>query len=565
MKRVTRLWVVGPWLLASSCGARAEGTDSSTQFWQTCTEDADCGSLQCLCGRCTVDCSTDTQCSVYRGGAVCAETDASRCGATMFACRSQSLEASGPSADSTTTTSGVTAGAGAQGSAGSSGSGPGGLGPTGPVGSQNAPFGIPIPNTGPTGPVGPTGTLGPMGPVGPTGPGPVGPNGTPVPVGPTAPFGATGPTGGPGDIAVGCGVEVPVTSVPRYALPQDTVAVAVADFDSDGNPDVATANASANSVSVLLGDGNGRFSQHVDYPTGAGPNSLAVGDLNFDSAPDLATANGSANTVSVLLGNGDGTFAERVDFPAGTAPLSIVMGDFSGDAQQDVAVVHQATPGVSVLPGDGGGTLLAPVDYLTSEENAFAVLRTSDMNGDAALDLITANDDYVRVLLATDGGNFSAIEPFGAIEAHLGDFVVADFDGNGQPDLGVSDLGDRGPNPFVRVTPGRGDGSFDGSSSEDIDGAGYITDLFAADLNHDGFSDLATCSRLFLGRQDGTLATSCGFALTCSTLAFGDLNNDGNVDLVIASGGSSESTASMLFGNGDGTFTLGLGDTPTGR
>jgi len=67
---------------------------------------------------------------------------------------------------------------------------------------------------------------------------------------------------------------------------------------------LAVANYEDDTMSVLLGDGNGTFQPHVDYPTGHSPSSLAVGDFNGDGKLDLAVANTSGNSVSVLARSG---------------------------------------------------------------------------------------------------------------------------------------------------------------------------------------------------------------------------------------------------------------------
>jgi hypothetical protein len=48
-------------------------------------------------------------------------------------------------------------------------------------------------------------------------------------------------------------------------------------------------------------------------PLGAKPSYVATGDFNNDGIPDLAVVNDTADTVSILLGNGDGTFTDAAN------------------------------------------------------------------------------------------------------------------------------------------------------------------------------------------------------------------------------------------------------------
>ncbi len=92
------------------------------------------------------------------------------------------------------------------------------------------------------------------------------------------------------------------------------------------------------------------------------------------------------------------------------------------------------------------------------------------------------------------------------------------------------------------------------------------TDVFAADLNHDGHADIVTTEfsadmvTVFLNHGNGTF-TSGGSAtyLTAPSprnVIIADLNGDGNPDIVTAScpSGTGQAFASVLFGRGDGTF-----------
>jgi hypothetical protein len=75
---------------------------------------------------------------------------------------------------------------------------------------------------------------------------------------------------------------------------------------------------------------------------------VVTGELNGDGKLDLAVADDGG--ISVLLGQGDGRFLDPVDYNAGANPLSAAVGNFSGGTRPDLAVVNYDFDGaVSVL------------------------------------------------------------------------------------------------------------------------------------------------------------------------------------------------------------------------
>jgi len=127
--------------------------------------------------------------------------------------------------------------------------------------------------------------------------------------------------------------------------------VVVGDFNGDGKLDLAVANYSDNTVTILLGNGDGTFTPAPGspIPVGTEPDAIAVGDFTGNGKLDLAVANYGSNNVTLLLGNGDGTFTQAASspYPVGNGPDSIAAGDFNGDGRLDLAVANSNT--VSIL------------------------------------------------------------------------------------------------------------------------------------------------------------------------------------------------------------------------
>jgi hypothetical protein len=69
---------------------------------------------------------------------------------------------------------------------------------------------------------------------------------------------------------------------------------------------------------------------------GSIPDAVAVGDFNGDGIPDLAVANLESGTVSILLGSGNGTFTQASGPPITVIenPVALAIGDFNGDGRR---------------------------------------------------------------------------------------------------------------------------------------------------------------------------------------------------------------------------------------
>ena len=80
---------------------------------------------------------------------------------------------------------------------------------------------------------------------------------------------------------------------------------------------------------------------------------MTMGDFNNDGKLDLAVANYHDNTITLLLGNGDGTFTQPSGSPyaVGEGPSAIAAADFNGDGKLDLAVANilDGTGTVSIL------------------------------------------------------------------------------------------------------------------------------------------------------------------------------------------------------------------------
>jgi hypothetical protein len=338
--------------------------------------------------------------------------------------------------------------------------------------------------------------------------------------------------------------------------------VAVADFNGDGKLDLAVAN--LGSVAILLGNGDGTFQAATDYGTAGGTLSVAVGDFNGDGKPDLVVTNSADNSVSVFLNSGTGTFPVRKDYATGTFPTSVVVGDFNGDGKVDIATAECGSSSncgggsVSILLGNGDGTFQSHVDYAVGGYPL--ALAVADLNGDGFLDLAVANSNSasgtasgsVSVLFGNGNGTFEPQEVYPA-GLNTSSVVVGDFNGDGQLDFAVTNQADE----TVGVYLNQGHGSF--SQPTVFYGAGgFAFETATGDFNSDQKLDLVVlCGGVCVLRGTGTGSFSPTY-LSYPTgsgpdaVAIADLNGDNKNDVVVAN--FSDNDVSVFVGNGDGTF-----------
>jgi hypothetical protein len=336
------------------------------------------------------------------------------------------------------------------------------------------------------------------------------------------------------------------------------------DVDNDGHLDAVVALAPAGRVVVLLGHGDGSFTQGREFAFTASsylfPPTLAAGDLDGDGAVDLVgIAPGDIGAaLVVLMGKGDGTFGARATYDTGVQPSAVQVTDLTDDGRPDVLV----TDGALLLfrnKGDGrldeattvhaGGTTGYP--YAT---------RIADLNGDGRPDLIVSQGNGVDgqglAVRLNQGGTF------GAPATHLDGLVVvatviADVNGDKQPDIvaGTGTLNrQRTSNDGLSVLLNQG-GTF-APPALYLSGCA-ISAIVAGDLDGDGRIDMAVNPLITAERQrrdqvqvlfnagGGKLGAPLELAGCGTVAAIADMDDDGDADIAADNG-------AVVFTNGGG-------------
>jgi hypothetical protein len=321
-----------------------------------------------------------------------------------------------------------------------------------------------------------------------------------------------------------------------------------------------TLNLAQNGNSVT---GTGQF--EVSYTV---TGTLSGSTLNFTLTPTSPNGDLHSTCVVQITGNGmsgpctqfwnglsgswsltaqrnplsSNSFSSVVSYPTtvGTGPNSMDVADLNKDGFPDIVVVNlcYAPPSdcrtsLDVMLNNGNGTFQSPLRYATdgSRGNSVAI---ADVDGDGNPDLAVTNTQYpfptVSVMRGNGNGTFqpavsyvlSPSNPNGPVPNRV---IAADVNGDGKLDLLVALVFASAPvrAGAISVLLNHGDGTFLAPTL--FDSGGYDpTDLVAVDINGDSIRDLVALNR-------------CGSS-NCNAGGFGVV--PGNIGL--------------LLGNGNGTF-----------
>jgi fibronectin type 3 domain-containing protein len=304
------------------------------------------------------------------------------------------------------------------------------------------------------------------------------------------------------------------------------------------------------------------FAPKSDYTTGSNPSSVAISDIDRDGKPDVMATNATSSTFSAFHNTTIGTIslASKADFSTGFYPFTLAAGDIDGDGRLDVVVANISGSDVISVFRDtsSSGTIqfAAKVDFVVGI-NPYDIAM-GDIDNDGKLDIIVPNfnSNTISVLRNISSIGNIAFAPKVDLATGSGStpagVVCGDIDGDGRTDIAIVNFYSSSMSIF-RNTSSVGLISFDAKIDFSI--GSYPQKLACGDIDNDGKLDLVAIhsgsSSLSVFRNTstaGSISLASRINLTTGTgpyeLALGDIDGDGNVDIVTAN--ESASSISIL-------------------
>ena len=353
--------------------------------------------------------------------------------------------------------------------------------------------------------------------------------------------------------------------------------VAWGDYDNDGKLDVLITGQNAGSayISKIFHNDNGTFTDINAGLQGVAIGQVAWGDYDNDGFLDiiLTGTNGSPVT-KIYRNNGNGTFTDiNINLP-GVFYSAVAWGDYDNDGYLDIFLAGSTMSGSStayiskIFHNNGNGTFTDIGASLTNMNAAAAAW--GDYDNDGFLDLVLTGMGWMQTAPASkiyhNNGNGTFTDSgISLLGLYYGTAVWGDYDNDGYLDLLLTGLAAGNTTVSSMIYHNKGNSTFEAVSAG-LTGVVYGTAAWG-DYDNDGYLDLvlagntavngnALTSIIYHNNANGTF-NNIGFALPglqSTSVAWGDFNNDGYLDLVLSGVDSSYACVTNVYQNNEASL-----------
>ncbi len=306
--------------------------------------------------------------------------------------------------------------------------------------------------------------------------------------------------------------------------------IVLGDIDHDGDLDMVSGGYNV-AAQIWKNNGEGIYSLHMKIAE-LGDRSVYFGDIDTDSDVDviagdqlwLNSGNGNFNNSTQLLANGEDVLA---------------LGDFDADEDLDV-VSGNGSIWLNNYNGSGLGVFSDSVQTIGG-----GIIVPSDIDRDADIDLISGVRAFsapsVTHIFRNDSDLYVDTGQNFGVDFFTNALAVGDLNGDGYPDLVQGGRYESHEVWLNNVQTNPGLGVF--TLTQQILSSDYTRSIAMGDIDSDGDLDVAIASfdqfgvntnRILMNNGNGVLTSAANQALGDSSRVFvmGDIDGDGDSDII---------------------------------
>jgi hypothetical protein len=313
--------------------------------------------------------------------------------------------------------------------------------------------------------------------------------------------------------------------------------------------------------------------------TGVKYSSVAWGDYDNDGDLDilLTGRNNQFNPISkIYKNNGNNTFTEQTGISlTGVYNSSVAWGDYDNDGDLDILLTGYSDAGriSKIFKNNGNNTFTEQTEISLMGVSSGAVA-WGDYDNDGDLDILltgdTGSNKYISKIYKNNGNNTfteqTGISLTGVVSSSI---AWGDYDNDG--DLDILMTGYAGSSIYIsKIYRNNGKNTFTEQTGISLPGVSSGSVAWG-DYDNDGDLDIlltgkavsGSISKIYKNNGNNTFTEQTGISLmgvSSGSVAWGDYDNDGDLDVLLT-----KSTFSKIYiNNGNNTFTEQPGILLTG-
>ncbi|CAF0764786.1 unnamed protein product [Adineta steineri] len=332
----------------------------------------------------------------------------------------------------------------------------------------------------------------------------------------------------------------------------------IADFNNDNLTDIIVAHSATDDLIIYFASINNSYSKQIKYYIGKNfhPEYVLTCDINNDNNSDIISINTKNNTFSFIIGYGNETFNEK-QFIYSTGdnskPIFALSNDLNNDNRSDLIIVNSATDNFAIFYN---------FNYTLFHNQQIYSNKHSLKPTDIIIIENFNNDKYPDIAVTFSDGNLNNMSIYSTGNNSNPTYIdIADFNNDYQLDIVVINKGSNN----ILILLGDKNGSFQNLISYSTGYGSKPESLAISDLNNDNNMDIIVANlythniAIFFGYGNGNFSSikiySIEFGSLPKSISIHDFNNDQKLDLAITKPGTNEIV--ILFGFGNEIFLLG--------